>query len=54
MSRAQTKAIPLEVRITRQARDTLARAGEIRGRSLSDFVISAALNMAHRLSRTPR
>jgi len=49
MSRAQAKTIPLEVRVSRQARDALARAAEIRGRSLSDFVIFAALNMAHRV-----
>jgi uncharacterized protein (DUF1778 family) len=45
----RTKTARLEARISPEARDTLARAAEIQGRSLSDFVVSAALDAAQRV-----
>jgi uncharacterized protein (DUF1778 family) len=49
MSIAQTKTTRLEARVSPEARDTLARAAEIQGRSLSDFVVAAALDAAQRV-----
>jgi uncharacterized protein (DUF1778 family) len=39
----------LEARLSPEARRTLARAAEIQGRSVSDFVVAAALDAAHRV-----
>ena len=49
MPSAQTKTTRLEARVSPEVRDTLARAAEIQGRSLSDFVVSAALDAAQRV-----
>jgi uncharacterized protein (DUF1778 family) len=49
MPSVRTKTTRLEARVSPEARDTLARAAEIQGRSLSDFVVSAALDAAHRV-----
>jgi uncharacterized protein (DUF1778 family) len=49
MATVQTKTTRLEARVSPEARDTLARAAEIQGRSLSDFVVSAALDAAQRV-----
>jgi uncharacterized protein (DUF1778 family) len=49
MPSIQTKTTRLEARVSPEARDTLARAAEIQGRSLSDFVVSAALDAAQRV-----
>ena len=49
MPSVRTKTTRLEARVSPEARDTLTRAAEIQGRSLSDFVVSAALDAAQRV-----
>lgn len=49
MPSVQTKTTRLEARVSPDTRDTLARAAEIQGRSVSDFVVSAALDAAQRV-----
>lgn len=48
-SNQQTKSARLEARLSAEARQTLARAAEIQGRTLSDFVVAAALDEAERV-----
>ncbi len=47
-SQDQTRSARLESRIAPEALAVVRRAAEIQGRSVSDFVIDAALNAAHR------
>jgi uncharacterized protein (DUF1778 family) len=49
MSKHQTKTTRLEARLSPEAREALVRAAEIEGRSLSDFVVAAALDTARRV-----
>ena len=48
MSRLQNRTARLEARITRGALATVRRAAEIQGRSVSDFVVSAAQEAAQK------
>jgi uncharacterized protein (DUF1778 family) len=48
MARTQTKSTRLEARIAPKALAVVKRAAEIQGRSLSDFVVAAAQEVAHR------
>jgi uncharacterized protein (DUF1778 family) len=49
MPSTQIKTTRLEARLSEEARKTLARAAEIQGRSVSDFVVAAALDAANRV-----
>lgn len=49
MPSPQIKTSRLEARVSPEARDLLARAAEIQGRSVSDFVVAAALDTAHKV-----
>lgn len=48
MQTAQNRTARLEARITRSALATVRRAAEIQGRSVSDFVVSAAQEVAQK------
>ncbi len=48
MPRQSTRTARLEVRVAPEVLAVLKRAAEIQGRSVSDFVISAAWEAAHR------
>jgi len=48
MPRSSTRTTRLEARISPQALAIVRRAAEIQGRSLSDFVVSAAQDAARR------
>jgi uncharacterized protein (DUF1778 family) len=48
MPRSTTRSTRLEARISPEALATVRRAAEIQGRSLSDFVVSAAQEAAQR------
>ncbi|MGO4885844.1 MAG: DUF1778 domain-containing protein [Bryobacteraceae bacterium] len=48
MQRAQNRTARLEARITRSAMAVVRRAAEIQGRSVSDFVVSAAQEAAQK------
>jgi uncharacterized protein (DUF1778 family) len=48
MATSPNRAARLEARITPEVRRQLKRAAELQGRSLSDFVVSAAVEEAQR------
>jgi len=48
MPQDQTRTARLEARITPEALAVVKRAAEIQGRSVSDFVVAAAQEAAHR------
>jgi uncharacterized protein (DUF1778 family) len=48
MPRGQSRTARIEARIAPDALDVVKRAAEIQGRSLSDFVVAAAQEAAHR------
>lgn len=48
MSASTTRAARLEARITPEVQRQLKRAAEIEGRSVSDFVVAAALEAAQK------
>ncbi|HTT78749.1 MAG TPA: DUF1778 domain-containing protein [Stellaceae bacterium] len=48
MPQGQTRTARLEARITPDALAVVKRAAEIQGRSVSDFVVAAAQEAAHR------
>jgi uncharacterized protein (DUF1778 family) len=48
MAKTQAKSTRLEARIAPKALAVVKRAAEIQGRSLSDFVVAAAQEVAHR------
>lgn len=48
MSRASTRSARLEARVSEDALAMLKRAAEIQGRSLSDFVVTAAHEAAQK------
>ena len=48
MPRESTRTARLEARITPDVLAVLKRAAELQGRSVSDFVVAAAEEMAHR------
>lgn len=45
---SKTRTARLEARITREALDVVRRAAEIQGRSVSDFVVTAAHDAAQK------
>jgi len=49
MPQDQTRTARLEARITPEALAVVKRAAEIQGRSVSDFVVAAAQEAAHRM-----
>ena len=49
MPSTATKTSRLETRVSPEARETLVRAAEIEGRSVSDFVVAAALDAAKKV-----
>jgi len=48
MSQRQTRSVRLEARISPDGLAIVKRAAEIQGRSLSDFVVAAAQEVAYR------
>ena len=48
MPQQPTRTARLEARITPSALEVVRRAAEIQGRSVSDFVVAAARDAAHR------
>ena len=48
MSNRQSRTARIEARISPEALDVVKRAAEIQGRSVSDFVVSAAQEIAQR------
>jgi uncharacterized protein (DUF1778 family) len=48
MAEEQTRTARLEARIAPDALAAVRRAAELQGRSVSDFVVAAALDAAHR------
>jgi uncharacterized protein (DUF1778 family) len=48
MARGQSRTARIEARITPDALAVVKRAAEIQGRSVSDFVVAAAQEAAHR------
>ncbi len=49
MPRAQTRSARIEARIAPDALAVVKRAAEMQGRSISDFVVAAAQEAAHRM-----
>jgi uncharacterized protein (DUF1778 family) len=48
MSKTSTRSARIEARIAPEALNVVRRAAEIQGRSVSDFVVAAAQEAAHR------